>query len=162
MLMSVFTGAPVWVWPLLAGLLALGLHAARDRESPVLPFYLLPLLGVLSLATASRMSEGWPVWLGFGAAYAVGAMAGYRMQGRWIRGRMPGRVALRGEWVTLSVIMLLFWTSFGWNVAAVLAPQAMAALAPQLVWAVLAGLAAGSLPGRGLRVARMPATPVLH
>lgn len=162
MLMSVVTGAPVWVWPLLAGLLALGLHAGRDRESPVLPFYLLPLLGVSSLATAAGMSGGWPVWLGFGAAYAVGALAGYRAQGRWVRGRMPGRVALRGEWVTLSAIMLLFWSAFGWNLAAALAPQTMAALAPQLLWAVLAGVAAGSFPGRGLRVVRMPATPALE
>lgn len=46
---AIFAAAPVWVWPLLALLLTLGLNAMRSRSTPALPFYALPLLGLLSL-----------------------------------------------------------------------------------------------------------------
>jgi hypothetical protein len=150
---------PVWVWPLLAGLLAVGLRARRDRESPVLLIYLMPLMGILTLAGVARLDGGMPVWLVFAAACAVGALAGYRLQGRLITARHPGRVAQRGEWVTLAVLMAVFWSSFGWNVAAAVAPEVTDGTGAQLLWAALAGALAASLTGRALRVAATPVTP---
>ena len=52
---ALFTSAPLWVWPLLAMLLALGLNAMRTRTTPAWPLYGLPLLGVLSLRSVSAL-----------------------------------------------------------------------------------------------------------
>lgn len=49
MISGILTGTPVWVWPLFAGLVFVGLRATRTRFVPVWLVYVLPLLGVLSM-----------------------------------------------------------------------------------------------------------------
>ena len=39
MLSGILTGAPLWVWPLLAGLILLGLKASKNRKARCLPSY---------------------------------------------------------------------------------------------------------------------------
>lgn len=156
---EMLTRAPVWVWPLLVLLLAVGLRARRDRESPVLPIYLMPLMGILTLVAVLRLEPGLPVWLVFGLAWALGLGAGYRLQGGLTLARRPGRVTMRGEWMTLAVLMAVFWTAFGWNVAMAVAPLVTALIGVQMAWVALAGALSASLAGRALRVALTRPTP---
>ncbi len=158
MLLQLVIGAPLWVWPLLFFLIGYGLRASRDRETSVIPVYLIPLLGLLTLSSVLKVPGGQTVWLAYAAVYAVGAMAGHAIQARWTLAKAGGRVRLRGEWLTMAVVMLLFWMNYVWSAVSVVAPDAVAAPGVQLGYAVVAGLASGSLLGRTLRVALMPQT----
>jgi|AntRauMFilla1563_2_1112583.scaffolds.fasta_scaffold19861_2 hypothetical protein len=78
------TGAPLWVWPLLVVLVAVGLRSLRARTVPVALVYGLPALGVMALRTVAGLpAQGW-IWgvfaLAYALAYALGVWGGYRLQ----------------------------------------------------------------------------------
>ena len=74
---QLFTGAPVWVWPLLVGLIVVGVRAMRDREAPLWLIYTLPLMGVLSLNAVRGLPVGGSIWLVFVAAWIGGGLLGH-------------------------------------------------------------------------------------
>ncbi|MBL1437008.1 MAG: hypothetical protein COB08_012540 [Rhodobacteraceae bacterium] len=157
MLSGILTGAPLWVWPLLAGLILLGLKASKDRRALCLPSYFHPLLGLLSVSAVHGLGVGGLVWLGFAVAYLVGAVLGHRFQGQKIVGKSAKHVSLKGEWLTMAVLMVIFWMNFVGGVVEATLPLAFASLWFKAGFALLAGLAAGSWAGRALRVFATPA-----
>ena len=153
--MTILTAIPLWVLPLLVALIALGLRARCDRTSPVLPHYLLPLLGLLSLNSAfglgaiaiATLVPGW----------SVGLLAGLRLQPRWTMARIGRRVHLRGENVTMVTILGLFALNFALGMATGIMPDVAQVPAIVAIYGVLSGLLSGSLAGRALSIARSPA-----
>lgn len=158
MLFAILFGAPLWVWPLMFFLVGYGIRASRDRETSVIPVYVVPTLGFITLNTIVHIAGGAQVWAIYGAAYVAAALAGYALQGRWLVAKQGRRVTLRGEWLTMLVVMTLFWGNFAWGVSRVVAPDFASGLANQLIYGVIVGLASGSLLGRALRVALAPMT----
>jgi hypothetical protein len=156
MLFSLIVGAPLWIWPLLALLIGYGIRASQDRETSVLPVYLLPLLGLITLHSVVNSFGGVSVWVAYGAAYLGGAAGGYALQKRWLLARNGWRVTLKGEWITLIVVMTLFWMNYAWSATVVISPDFIAQITIQMAFAVTVGLASGSLLGRALRVAANP------
>jgi hypothetical protein len=78
------TGAPIWVWPLLALLVFAGLRARQDRSALVVLVYGLPALGFLGVRSTVALSvEGW-IWLLFAVCYVFGCWGGYQLQRRWV------------------------------------------------------------------------------
>ncbi|SFS72418.1 hypothetical protein SAMN04488040_1754 [Sulfitobacter marinus] len=149
------TDAPLWVWPLFTVLLLVGLRARRDREVPVLLIYALPLLSLLSLHSIYVTGPtGW-IWVLFIAASVVGAVAGHRMQERWVLARTGRTVYLAGESVTLLVIMTLYWSNFAGGALRDLAPDLYANAGFHAALSLVLGLFSGSFLGRALRVWRM-------
>ena len=119
---GIITGAPIWVWPLLALLVFIGLRARRTRKAPVGLVYALPLLGALALrSTAALPADGW-IWLVFAAAYVSGGWGGYLLQQGWLLGREGRMVRLAGENLTLAVMMLVFWANFAGGFLRAVAP----------------------------------------
>jgi len=157
MLSNILTGAPIWVWPLLAGLILLGFKASKDRTALCLPSYFYPLLGLLSVKAVYALEVSGLVWLGFGVAYLVGALLGNRFQGRIIIGKSAKRVSLKGEWLTMAVLMVIFWMNFVGGVVGAVLPAAFASVAFKAGFALVAGLAAGSWAGRALKTFTTPA-----
>lgn len=155
---GILTGAPIWVWPLFVLLLWVGLRASRARETPVLPMVLLPLMGLLSLNAVNGLSPEPVVWVGFAAAWLAGSVFGMRYQPARILARAPRRVTLHGEWLTLTVIMVIFWMNFVGGIFAAVAPDVYASTGFHLVFAVIAGLASGSFAGRAVAIVRAPLT----
>jgi hypothetical protein len=156
MLSSIIFGAPIWVWPLLAFLIGYGIRASRDRDTSVWPVYLVPLLGLITLKTIMSSSGGQVVWLGYVAAYVSAGIAGYALQRRWLVEKFENRVTLKGEWLTFGVVMVLFWSNFAFGVTRVLAPDVIAQVSNQVIYAIVVGIASGSLLGRALQVALVP------
>lgn len=154
MLFMVIQGVPVWVWPLLAFLLWYGLRATRERETPVWPFYAVPLVGLLSVKAVLSLGQGALVWAMFGLAYAAGAGWGYARQRGLVLSRGGGRVTLAGEWMTLALMMLVFWMNFAGGVAQAVAPDIHGSLRFALLVALIGGAVGGSFLGRSLRVVR--------
>ncbi|WIY23466.1 hypothetical protein [Parasedimentitalea psychrophila] len=152
--MEFLTGAPVWVWPLLAGLTLLGLQSTRERSTRVQLVCILPLLGLLGLRTVLALPVGLSIWAGFLAGYALATLLGFRLQGRWILNRQGNTVMLAGEWLTLITIMVVFWANFLRGVLQAVAPGQLAELSFVLPFTLVLGISSGLFLGRALRVIR--------
>lgn len=151
-LFSILSGAPIWVWPLLAVLIFFGLKTTRTRTVPTWPLYVLPLLGLLSVNAVNGLSPALLVWIIFAFAYLVGAGLGFKFQLGVVVKKSGASVTLAGEWVTMLVVMIVFWMNFLGGVIRVLAPDIFASTGFHLVFAATAALAAGSFLGRAMYV----------
>ncbi len=158
MLSGIISGTPIWVWPLLVGLILLGLKASRDRTALCAPSYFYPLLGLLSVRAVYALGVGPQVWLGFGVAYVLGTTLGNRFQARVILEKTEKHVSLKGEWLTMFVLMVIFWMNFIGGVTQAISPETYASDGFKMGFALVAGLAAGSWAGRALRTFTTPAS----
>lgn len=156
MFTAILTTIPLWVSPLLFGLVWLGLRASKDRRVSPWLIYALPLLGLLSIGRATGLAQANLAAAALLLFYLIGAAAGYVLQARWIVSRSANRVSLRAEWVTMATILALFAVNFGAGMAAGIAPDVAQSASFALGFGTLAGGLSGSLMGRALRVARWP------
>ena len=157
---QIITGAPIWVWPLLALLLAIGFNAMRTRQSPVLPLYFLPLLGILSLNSVNSVATVAGVWAVFAFAYFAGAYFGFRFQASRLLAKTGLRVRLAGEGMTFVVILILFSANFVVGALTAVAPHVFASDYFQAGFASVLALASGSFLGRAFFILRAPQTLV--
>ena len=107
-----FSNIPLWVFPLFALLLFLGLRASKTRRVPIALIYGLPLLGVLTLRNILVLDAPSWIWVIAALAYGIGIFFGMRWQRAWIIARHENMVELKGEWVTLTAMMLIFLSGF--------------------------------------------------
>ena len=155
---QLFTGAPIWIWPLLAALFFVGMRARRDRTAPVILIFSLPVLGILGARTTAALpADGW-IWGVFLIAYGAGGWVGFMLQRRWLLGREGYRVHLAGENLTLSVMMLMFWANFSGGVLQAVASDIYSTSIFQAIFVVLIASASGSFAGRAVQVWKTPQT----
>ena len=150
MALSIIEGAPIWVWPVLAFLVWAGLRATRDREVAAWVIYGMPLVGILSVNAAAGLPSAPGHWIVFAGAYLLGAMLGLGYQRTKVMGKHAGRVQLAGEWLTFTVLMVVFWMNFAGGVAEAIAPDVYASASFVRAFLMIAGLSAGSFAGRAL------------
>ncbi len=155
-----FANVPVWVWPLLLLLIAIGVMSMRRRSARLMVVYALPLMAIMPLRSVSSLSppaDMWAViWAIFALGYLLGALAGYWMQGRWIEGKSVTHIHLRGEAVTLGVLMVIFALNFVHGSMTALSPEVVATLGFSGLFALVAAVAGGSFLGRAARIWRFP------
>ncbi len=151
-LSGIWNNAPVWVWPLFFVLLAVGLLAMRTRSSSVIPFYFLPLIGLVSLSAVNKLAHVPGNWLSFALGYLLGMVLAYRWQDRLILGKSGGVVRLAGERVTLVILLTIYFSNFANGVIGAVAPDLRGMLVFTLLLALVLGACSGSLAGRALRV----------
>jgi uncharacterized membrane protein len=119
------TGAPIWVWPLLVAVIALGVSRMRDRDLPLWRLILLPL--VLSCVSLLSTISG-HLNASVLAAVMAGALAGL-FAGLWSMRAVPvgllsgNRVRVKGEVVSLFAILGIFATHFAAGTLAATAPD---------------------------------------
>lgn len=152
--MSILTNTPVWVWPLFIGLIVLGLRATRQRRSPVALIVLMPLLGGLSLRSLATLPTPTLVWSIWAAGIILGAIIGARLQSRWLIKREGAYVTLKGEWLTLVVLVTIFGSNFVFGALRAIAPALLSTPSLQAGLALALGLCAGSFLGRAVHVLR--------
>lgn len=156
MFTAILSAIPLWVFPLLFGLIWLGMRSSRDRAVSPWLVYALPLLGLLSVSRAQGLAMAEPALAALAGTCALGAIWGYHMQPRWIIARDDRHVHLRGEWISMATILCLFGLNFATGMAQGMAPAVTSSAGFALAFGMLAGLPSGSLLGRALRVARTP------
>lgn len=154
--LSFITNAPLWVWPLLALLISFGFVATRERTTLIAPLYGLPLLGILSFNTVNGLTPDASVWVLFFGAYVIGAWYGFVFQESIILYKSRTHVTLSGEWLTMVVVMVIFWMNFVGGAMQAVAPAAYASLTFQAIFASIAGLTAGVFLGRATRLITSP------
>lgn len=91
---QLITGAPIWVWPLLAVLLFVGMRARHERTVPVGLIYGLPLLGVMAVRSVLAVPAAGVIWLVFAVAYVLGAWGGICSSGLGCWGVRGAKCAL--------------------------------------------------------------------
>jgi hypothetical protein len=151
-----FTNAPLWVWPLLALLIIFGMIASRERTTLIAPLYGLPFLGILSYNAVSDLPAHPSIWIVFIASYAFGAWRGFKFQEGIILFKSKTRVTLSGEWLTMVVVMLVFWMNFVSGVVQAVSPSLFLSTSFHTVFTSVAGLTAGVFLGRAWRLLTSP------
>jgi hypothetical protein len=149
---QLFTGAPIWVWPLLVVLVMVGLRARHERTVPAVLLYALPILGVMAVRSTAALPAGAVIWGVFALAYLAGASGGFVMQRRWLLGREGNKVQLAGEGLTLFVMMVIFWANFAGGILQGAAPVVYNSNIFHIVFVTLVAICSGSFLGRALRV----------
>ena len=165
MFIAILQHTPVWVWGLLAGLVALGLAQTRDREMSLARVTILPLVMLaLSLSGVFNTFGHSPVALG-GWAAGVGAALALARQFVAVRGarfaRQTATLQVPGSWLPLVLIVGLFAVKYIAGASLALHPS----LATDAAFAGAIGLAYGGFSGlflgRGLSLRRLAARPAV-
>jgi hypothetical protein len=149
-LLAVLQHTPVWVWPLLAALLSLGIRQAAPRtvtlrRATVLPLAMLALSlwGVVSVFESGPALAAWA--FGGLAAAGWGVRTGSPRGVRWSAAEQVFRMP--GSWVPLALILAIFGAKFGVGVSLALHPDWRGAsgfaLGASLAYGVISGLFAG-------------------
>lgn len=163
MFVQIISGTPVWVWFLLAGLVALGVSHARARSVSPARLAVLPVvMAVLSLAgTVSAVGASIPVLVGWGlgAAVVLGVVARLPAPVGVRRDPSTGRFELPGSWAPLALIMAIFSVRYAVGASLAIVPRLAHDGAFVLAVAVVYGSLAGIFAGRGARLMRgLPAS----
>lgn len=151
MFIAIVQHTPLWVWGLLAVLIALGLSQARDREMSLARVTILPLVMIaLSLSGVFNAFGHAPVALGGWAAGIAVALTWGRQVGRQFivaRGATwsPQTATLHvpGSWLPLVLIVALFALKYVVGVSVALHPE----LAHDTAFAGMIALAYGTFSG---------------
>ncbi len=158
-ILSVVTHTPLWVWGLLAALVALGLSQSRDHVLTAPRLLLQPLgMGAFAFSGATQ-AFGWhagvqPPWL-LGVGLGFGLNHWLRLPRR-MQALPDGRFAIGGSWTPLALILGVFMLRYVAAASMAVVPQ----LASQSLFAALAsalyGLPIGVLAARAARVLCLP------
>ena len=147
MITSILQHTPVWVWGLLAGLIALGVSLAFTREITLRRATIMPLAmaGLSLYGVASAFSHhplallAWAIGLAVTASLAIGL--GIGRGAVW----MPetGLLRVPGSWWPLVLILGIFCTKFAVGVTLALHPD----FARDSAFATSIGLIYGAFSG---------------
>ena len=154
MILQILLHTPLWVWALLAALLALGLSQRRDRRVRRVQLLALPLsllaLGLWSMAPGFVAQPVAAVlWL---SAIAAATLLGLRLPrpaaARWLADE--ARLFLPGSWLPLVLIVTIFSLRYAAGVGQGLHPEWRAMASVQWPLALVFGALSGIFLGRAL------------
>lgn len=151
MLSHIVTHTPVYVWAILAFLVARGMIASRDREVAVKKLWIIPLaMLALSLQDIAAKFGAGALPL---AAWAAGALATTLLVLRFgpVRvgpGSQPGTARVAGSWAPLTLMMAVFCTKYAASVAVAVLPHARQDAAFIAATCMLFGIVNGCFLGR--------------
>ncbi|MEM1162345.1 MAG: hypothetical protein AAGJ28_15545 [Pseudomonadota bacterium] len=155
---GIAANAPVWVWPLLAMLVLLGLRATRTRRVPLLLIYMMPLLMLISIDRVAALVQTYPGLAGYVSGLSIGALIGLRCQRRWLIQKSGRHATLRGEWGTLIGMMVIFWANFAEGVLKVGRPDILQSPSFTPLFAAIIAAAGGFFLGRMILTMMAPDT----
>lgn len=147
MLITILQNVPIWVWGLLAALIALGLSQRRDRSLTLTRATIVPVamvgfsfFGVNSVFGMQPLALfAWAKGLALGALFAL-------MTGLW-RGiswsAATQRLQVPGSWTPMVLILSIFVAKFAVGMGLSLQP----ALRHDMLFTAVVGLAYGALSG---------------
>jgi hypothetical protein len=137
--------APLWVWPLLALLVGIGLRDLKPRTIPKWPLFIIPAvsvaLSVARLAAAPHRAAALAVYVAAAAVFAApGVLVGRRVDAKPAGG---GRIEMPGSSFTLVVGLSIFAISYTFGIAFGLRPS----LRTDVIWGLLPVAVGGALTG---------------
>ncbi len=159
MVALIITNTPVWVWGLLAALLALGFSQTRDRTFSLPRLLITPLmLGAISLwGTISAFGASATVLGSWGATTLLLLLIVTQIALPAGTGYEPARrqFAVPGSWVPMLLILGIFMTKYAVGVSLGMHPELKANGNFVLAVATLYGCFSGIFAGRAVRLLRL-------
>lgn len=147
MITAILSHTPIWVWGLLAALLALGFAQTKTREVSLTRITVLPLILLVLSASGTFNAFGHqPLALG---GWAVGLAASLTLARGWVAVRAASwspdtqRLHVPGSWLPMALIVGLFMIKYGVGVTLGMEP----AMAHNTTFAACCGLAYGGFSG---------------
>ncbi|RQO56357.1 hypothetical protein DBR47_17685 [Paucibacter sp. KBW04] len=155
-LLAILGHVPLWVWAILALLLALGLKQSRDQHLPRARLALLPMIwlayGVWGVHSAFGASAhtllAWALALivSLKLMRELGAPAGSRFDSASQQFFVPG------SWLPLAVMLSLFCAKFALGLSLALRPELAANSVVAMGFSALFGALSGCLLGRARNI----------
>ena len=148
--LSIIGHTPAWVWLVLAGLIWLGLARARDREVGLPGLILFPLI-ITALAIYNLAGSGLAAAIvaGLGVGALLGLAAGIFLERRNGATRLDrGRLRLKGEWISLILVLAVFLTHYAKAVVSNIDPALALSDGFEFTSGALSGLLAAMLLSR--------------
>lgn len=163
MIINILSHTPVWVWGLLAALMALGSSQTRQRDVAPWRLLMLPLvllgLGLWSLAPGfiamPLTALVWLTALGAGVALLVGRPS--PVGTAWLPATQ--RLRLPGSWMPLLLILIVFVVRYAANVGMAFNPGWRHAPELLLPLALIYGGCSGLFLGRALALFKLTRAP---
>ncbi|SDR28030.1 hypothetical protein [Pseudovibrio sp. Tun.PSC04-5.I4] len=153
-MLQLITGAPLWVWPLLALLIFLGIKSSKQRQTSVKTAYFLPFLGLITINGIITLPNPSLSWSAFFLVYALLAGAAYHLQKRWVLARDGDQVTLAGEWFTLCILMTQFVINYASKAINAVNPDLYTNPVFLIAFASVIGATSGTFLGRALCIIR--------
>ena len=154
-LSAIIAHTPFWVWLALAAIVVIGLKRTQDRTVSSARLVFMPLI-ILALAVSSlaASSGSLAALVGLGIGLVAGTSAGLAIEGRAGTTQVSrGVVLVKGDWVSLFVLLAIFLVRYVATVIATTVPAVAAGEGYQFVTALLAGFFAFlTLSRTGLRL----------
>jgi hypothetical protein len=156
---DIVTKAPIWVWPLLLVLIALGLMQSRNRTVPPQPIIVIStaMLCLSAYGVISSFQGSVLALLAWAKLLTITLLICQKMgypQG-WQFDANTGRMQVPGSWLPMALFLGIFLTKFAVGAALAMRP----ALAQQLNFALpisaLYGLLSGIFAARALHALRL-------
>jgi hypothetical protein len=147
-LFQIVSHTPLWVWPLLLFVLALGVYGLRRRVINPWRLAVLPLIGIgTSLAGLAQSAQPAVAAAGLGIALLLALPIGHTL-GRRRDARLldDGRLEIAGGWFMLLFGLSIFFTRYALGVLFGVMPW----LKAEPLWIVLSGGVGGAVAGIGV------------
>jgi hypothetical protein len=165
-IVSIVRNTPVWVWGLLAALVALGSTQLRDRSASLIRVSIMPVgMTLFSLYGTFSAFGGSPLLPQLLAAWAATAALAYAAVAfRPVDARYDAATrtyALRGSVVPLLLILAIFLVKYGVGVELTMAPGRLQDGSFVLTVAALYGAFSGIFVGRAARLWRLALRPIV-
>lgn len=146
---------PPWVWALLVLLILVGLRASRTRATSAIPYYVLPALVILAAQTVSGLAAPLAGWIAFVIGYAGAAFVSFGWQDGLVLAKAGHRITVRGEWLTLVVMIAIFGANFALGALVGMGSAVVQSTLFAGIVAAILGAASGHFAGRAVRIATM-------
>jgi hypothetical protein len=119
---TIIAHTPIWVWPLYVLLLFLGLQRARDSNVALFRVLILPVIVTL-LAILNFVAAGPSALPSMCLGFIIGSASGWLLEPESATRRLPdGKVWLRGEWWTFTLIVFVLIFRYATNIVPFLDP----------------------------------------
>lgn len=145
---QIVANTPLWVWPLMALVVWLGLLGLRSRVLPLWRLAILPAVGlILSLAGIGQAIQPALALVAWLVALAVALPLGFLLgRRRAVRRLDDGRLDVAGGWFMLVFGLSIFAVRYALGVVFGMAPS----LKAEPLWIALSGGVGGFVAGIGL------------
>jgi hypothetical protein len=147
-LFQIVAHTPVWVWPLMAAVVGLGLYGLRPHIVSPWRLAILPMVGVATTLTAivqsPRPALAFAAWISaLLLNLPLGHALGRRRPVQWLE---DGRLEIAGGWFMLLFAVSIFAVRYALGVVFGVNP----ALKAELLWIGLSAGAGGVIAGIGM------------
>jgi len=147
---------PVWVWAILAALIALGARQLRERTVKRFTVLIAPAaFMLLGLVSGSRAGVGLAAWAAAFAGVAAFTHFVLRPTGGARYEAEGDRIVTPGSVVPMLLMLSIFVLNYAINVTLAIHPEHRAELAWQVGPALIMGVLSGVFAGRAATLFRM-------